>query len=67
MIELLDMNKAWAKVKAGLSGGKFWKQPAHGPNPSRYEDGIDPKTQQAMQFSGKISSAFTGKTFSNRK
>lgn len=67
MLEMLDMNKMWAKVGAGISGGPFWKSPAHAPNPSSYKDGIDPSVKTAMQMTPEIKSPFTGKTFSQRK
>lgn len=66
-IELLDLRKQWAKIKAGFSGGPFNRLPARGPNPKGYKDGVSPMTREVQQSNMSVKgSVFTGKTFSNR-
>ena len=66
-IELLDLKKNWAKIKAGFGGGKLFRNP---PPIQRhpYADGREALAEQAQGVAGQPkSSAFTGKTFSQRK
>lgn len=67
-IELLDERKQWAKIKAGWnSSNRLFRNP---PPIQRhpYANGRDSAVDQAQLVEGqKISSAFTGKTFSQRK
>jgi len=66
-IELLDLNKQWAKVRAALKGGKMWRSPSR-TSSHPYTEGYDASTQVAQQTnSSSKMSVFGGKTFSQRK
>lgn len=66
-IELLDMARTWAKIKAGFGGGNMFKSVP--PQPARrFVNGRDPMTEEAQYTtSNQIASAFGGKTYSQRK
>lgn len=68
MIELLSVQKNWAKVKAGFKGVTFFKSPVSKGSMS-FTSGYKPEGMAAIKQSmGSVSgSAFTGKTFSSRK
>lgn len=67
MIELYDMKKTWAKIRSGFTGGKMFRSPV--PRQThRFADGIDPLVKQSQyQNMPNSTSAFNGKTFSQRK
>lgn len=68
MIELLSVQKNWAKVKAGFKGMSFFKSPV--PKGSmKFTSGYKSEAMAAInQSMGSASgNAFTGKTFSSRK
>lgn len=67
-IELLDVAAQWAKLKGkwNSSNRLFRNPPPIQRHP--YAEGRDPLVDQAQMTAGqKIASAFTGKTFSQRK
>lgn len=67
-IQLLDLNSAWAKIKAGFKGGPFFKSPGINPNPTMFKDGVDSAARQVQQATATPKgSVFGGKTFSGRK
>lgn len=65
-IELLDVHKQWAKIKAGFRGGEFFKSPV--PRQThRFSDCANPMYKEGMGMNMPNStSAFGGKTFSSR-
>lgn len=68
MIEMLDMKKQWAKIKAGFQDGPFFRRPDWNPHPSSFKDGPGPMARQAQQstMTPNNASAFSGKTFSQK-
>lgn len=66
-IELYDMGKTWAKIKAGLKGGPFYRKPSPKQTFS-YSSGVEEVTKRAMYTDGQTpKSAFGGKTYNERK
>lgn len=66
-IELLNVDKNWAKVKAGFRGDTGFNRSAGTPKLT-FTNGVDASAQKlALENSNKGSSPFTGKTFSARK
>lgn len=64
-IELLDPKKNWAKIKSGDSGGgPLFKSVAQGPK-LRFASAINPMVSDNLTDG--MRSAFSGKTFSQRK
>lgn len=62
MIELLDPKKNWSRI-ASNNGGPFWRTIAPLPK-LRAGSAINPLVSQNLVYPN---SAFTGKTFSQRK
>lgn len=67
-IELLDLKKQWGKIKAGWNSSNRLYQNPPAPQSHPFAEGRDPLVDAAELTMGqKIASAFTGKTFSQRK
>lgn len=67
-VPLFDANKAYSTFSNGMKGGDWYKMPMSGPNPSSFKDAVDPKAATATMRPDSVgTSAFTGKTFNQRK
>jgi len=67
MIELLDLPKQWARIKAGMRGGNLFKNPPARPH-HPFVNGREGITEQAQGTAGSPKgSVFGGKTYSQRK
>lgn len=65
-IELLDLRKNWAKIKAGFGGGNLFRNPPKQPHHPYANGPIQDVQNQAQGIAAQPSNAFTGKTFSAR-